>query len=55
MFETLAIMGLTLAMAALVLLKARERLRSPGARRSRGSDGDASGQGGRDDGGDGGD
>jgi len=39
MFETLAVLGVVLLAAALVFFKARERLGTPGARRSRGGEG----------------
>jgi len=56
MLESLAILVLVLLAVVLVLAKARDRLRTPGARRSRGEDaGPASGGLPRDgDGGDGG-
>ena len=43
MFETLAVAGVLLLAASVVVLKARERLRAPPARRSRARDGEGGG------------
>ncbi|WP_298574965.1 hypothetical protein [uncultured Luteimonas sp.] len=43
MLESLAVLGVALLAAVLVLLKGRDRLRTPGARRSRRDTGAASG------------
>jgi hypothetical protein len=43
MFETLAVAGVLLLATSVVVLKARERLRTPPARRSRGRNGDGGG------------